>query len=486
MNEQARASGNTRREFLLGATALAGAAAGCATTGGGAACCGAPMQGYHVAPMERIRVGVVGTGGRGRAAANRILGVPGVDVTAVCDIRTECANATADDVEKATGRRPKVFAGTAEDYLRLCDLDDVDVVYNATSWNAHAPVALGAMRAGKHALVEVPSAMTIDECWELVETSEKTKRYCMQLENCCYGETELLGVNLARLGLLGELVHGEGAYIHDRRFSIYHSSQWNDWRKHWNEIHAGNQYPTHGLGPVAVAMDVNRGDRFDYLVSVDGEQKSYVAYADATLPPGDPRHARYAMADMNVTTIRTAKGRTIMLQHDVSTPRPYSRLDLLSGTKGIIRGYPRLEIFLEGKDSWPLSRHGHHLFSEEETARYRALYRHPLVKTTAALAKSADGAASGHGGIDYVMDLRWAYCLQQGLPLDMDVYDLAAWCAVCELSERSARDRSRPVDFPDFTRGGWKTPSASPLFTADIDLAKIDFANVAAKAKTSA
>lgn len=459
----------SRREFLKGVALSAGAglAAGCVCAKGrGGNVSGAPMRNFRCPPMRNgIRVGLVGVGARGSAAAMRLLQVPGVSVTAVCDIRVASAEKAAKAVADKVGTRPLVFAGTAESYKGLCDSDAVDVVYNATSWNAHVPVSVYAMKAGKHTFIEVPSALFLDECWELVETAEACRVHCMQLENCCYGETELLALNLCRLGMLGELIHGEGGYIHDRRWSIFNDAQWERWRNHWNERHAGNWYSTHGLGPIALDMGVNRGDRLDYLVSVDSRQVGYEAFAAATLAADNPLRAeRFAMADMNVTTIRTAKGRTILLQHDVSSPRPYSRLNLIAGTKGVLRGYPRLDVFLEGKDDWPTNGAGHS-FSDEMTARIRDTYAHPLVRQAGEVAKKV----GGHGGMDYLMDLRWAYCLQRGLPLDTDVYDLASWCAVSELTERSSRNRAQTMDVPDFTRGAWKTPCTSNLMDATIE-----------------
>ena len=461
----------TRKEFLQ---LVAGSAAGAAMVRADVPRVktdGAPMRNFRCAPMDRIRVGIVGLGARGSGAVSRLLQVPGLEITALCDIRKPFAEKAVGVVEKKTGRKPLVFSGDAEQFRRLCDSSQVDVVYNCTSWNAHARVSVEAMKCGKHTFVEVPSALTIEECWEFVETAEATKRHCMQLENCCYGEEELLALNLCRLGLLGELMHGEGGYLHDRRWAIFNDAQWKRWRNHWNVLHQGNQYPTHGLGPIAMDMGINRGDRFDYLVSVDSHQAGYEAFAAATLPKGNPGRAqRFAMADMNVTTIRTMNGRTIMLQHDVSSPRPYSRLNLIVGTKGVFRAYPKLAISLEGEKEWSRK----HAFDETATAELKERYRHPLYKQAGELAKKV----GGHGGMDFLMDLRWSYCLRQGLPLDMDVYDLASWCAVCELSERSARNRSQAMDFPDFTRGAWKQKVESNLMTAAFDLNKLDVKKV--------
>ena len=467
-----------RREFLKGMAMSAGAgiAAGCACSKGTCGCAaGAPMRNFRCAPMKNgIRVGIVGIGARGIGAVNRLMMVPGVTITAVCDIRGEYAEKGAKTVLDKTGVRPLVFSGSDVEYKRLCDSPQVDVVYNATSWTAHVPIAVYAMKTGKHVLVEVPSAMFLDECWEIVETAENAKVHCMQLENCCYGEEELLALNLCKLGMLGELLHGEGGYIHDRRWQIFNDAQWERWRNHWNEKHTGNYYSTHGLGPICMDMGINRGDRLDYLVSVDSHQAGYEAFARATLKADNPlRNERFAMADMNVTTIRTAKGRTIMLQHDVTSPRPYSRLNLIAGTKGVFRGYPRLDISLEA--DFPRTVDDcHHAFDDKKTAEIRERYRHPLYKQVGEIAKKV----GGHGGMDFLMDLRWAYCLQQGLPLDTDVYDLASWCAVSELTEKSARNRSQTMDIPDFTRGVWKTPCNSNLMDAVLNLSKLDFRSV--------
>ena len=471
-------NGLNRRDLLKGVALAAGVGTmtGCATRVGSVCegACGVPMRNFRCAPLKRIRVGVVGTGARGLGAVYRLPKVPGVEITAICDIRqTSIDNALA-ALAEIGAPRPRVFVGSAEAYKALCDSPDVDVVYNCTSWNAHVPVSVYAMKAGKHTFIEVPSAMYVDECWELVETTEKAKVHCMQLENCCYGEEELLALNLCRLGMLGELLHGEGGYIHDRRWQIFNDAQWERWRNHWNEKHAGNYYSTHGLGPICMDMGINRGDRLDYLVSVDSHQAGYEAFAKATLGADNPlRSERFAMSDMNVTTIRTAKGRTILLQHDVTSPRPYSRLNLIAGTKGVFRGYPRLDISLES--DFPRTIDGcHHAFDDKKTAEIRERYRHPLYRQVGEIAKKV----GGHGGMDFLMDLRWAYCLQNGLPLDTDVYDLASWCAVSELTERSARNRSQAMDIPDFTRGVWKTPCNSNLMDASLDLSKLDFRGV--------
>ena len=461
----------TRRELLKDSVWMGAAAflAGC--VGDGMRLCGprgASMQGFVAPKLERVRVGVIGLGYRGGSAVRRLQVIPGVEITALCEVREECLAKSVADCASKTGRKPTTYSGE-EGWKALCDSSDVDVIYNCAPWHLHAPVAVYAMEHGKHAFTEVPAAMTVEECWQLVETSERTRRHCMMLENACYDEWALLFLSLCRKGLLGELIHAEGGYLHDRRWQVFNDKQWKSWRREWNRTHGGNQYPMHGLGPIAQYLDINRGDRFDYLVSVDSHQAGYERFARETLPEGDPRRdIRFKMSDMNVTTIRTARGRTVLLEHDVSSPRPKSEMVLVSGTKGCARAFPMPGIFIEKE--FPTKPY-HGAYDEAVTERYRKEHMHPYWKTAGEIAAKV----GGHGGCDFLMDLRWVYCLRNGLPLDMDVYDLAAWCSICELSERSVDNRAETLDVPDFTRGGWKT--AVPLGLLDVDIRKAGLAN---------
>ncbi len=449
-----------RRDFLkgtfwMGAAALAGGALCDVPAAGGA------MATFAAPALRKVRVGCVGLGARGSGAVHRISQIPGVEVAAICDIRPEAVAAQQKWLSKNKKPAAKEFIG-AEAWKALCQWDGIDVVYNTTPWNLHAPIGLEAMRCGKHVFIEVPAAMYIDECWALVEMSEKTKRHCMQLENCCYGEIEMLAFNICHLGLLGELKHGEGAYIHDLR-SYNLNGYYNNWRLRWNIPHKGNQYPTHGLGPICQYMDINRGDRFDYLVSLESQPTGFATLARETIKNADDwrRKADIQMGDMNTTLIKTVKGRSIMVQHDVASPRPYSRINLISGTKGMLCDYP-YRLAVEDKPGA-----GAHGFNDKLAAEWREKYKHPLWKRAGEIAKKV----GGHGGMDFIMDLRWSYCLQNGLPLDTDVYDLAAWSAMVELTEKSVDSGSRPVDCPDFTRGAWRT--AKPFTVEKIDLAKL-------------
>ena len=462
-----------RRDFLkgtlwMGAAAVAGGARFALAAEGGA------MANFAASPLSKVRVGCIGLGSRGGGAVNRISQIPGVVITALCDVQKYNVVHHGKNLVKAGKPAPKEFVGE-EAWKDLCQWDGVDVIYNATPWHLHAPIALEAMRCGKHAFVEVPAAMTIDECWELVETSEKTKRHCMQLENCCYGEIEMLAFNICHLGLLGELTHAECAYIHDLRW-LNVNDYYKNWRLRWNIEHKGNQYPTHGLGPVCQYMDVNRGDRLDYLVSLESQSAALQAFTQETLknPEDWRRKAKIQMGDMNTTLIKTVKGRSIMVQHDVSTPRPYSRINLIGGTKGILCDYP-YRVAVETKTGA-----GAHGFNHALAAEWRSKHAHPLWKRAGEIAQKV----GGHGGMDFLMDLRWAYCLQNGLPLDMNVYDLATTCSICELSEKSVRNRSCSVDIPDFTRGGWKT--TAPLGLVDVNLEKMGLDGASVKKDESA
>jgi hypothetical protein len=307
---------------------------------------------------------------------------------------------------------------------------------------------VAAMVAGKHVFVEVPAARTIDECWQLVTTSEKTRRHCVMLENCCFGDNELMVLNMVRAGLFGELTHAEGAYIHDLREVLFDDHE-GTWRRDEHFTRNGNLYPTHGLGPVAHYLDINRGDRFERLVSLSSREASLSVRRDR-LPAGDPRRQEtYACGDMNTSIIRTVKGRTILLQHDVVTPRPYTRINHIAGTKGAFRDYPA-RIYLDGskKEIWG------------SLKPYRKQYEHPLWTRLRKLASK-----SGHGGMDYVMNWRLMQCVREGLVPEMDVYDAAAWSAPAPLSEESVKANGSSVEFPDFTSGRWQ--QARPVLAAE-------------------
>lgn len=443
-----------RREFLVSA-ALTGLVAqtGCRSLAQFPGGNGARLAGFRAAPLERVRVGIVGLGHRGPGAVRRLASIPGVEVAALCDLYEDRVAKQVKVLTDLGKPVPATYFGSKDDWRRLCESRQLDLVYICTPWLWHTPMAVYAMQCGKHAATEVPAAVTLEQCWELVDTAEETRRHCMILENCCYGENELFALMLCRKGVLGDLVHGEAAYIHDLRASKLREEKdagyQGQWRLEWSKQHTGNPYPTHGLGPVCQYLDINRGDRFETLTSVSTAQFGLSLAAAEKYGKNSPQaKMRYALGDMNTTVIRTYRGRTILVQHDTTSPRPYSRINTISGTKGILCDYP-LRVALEPK--------AHEWLADKELLALKAKCAHPLWDKSGETAKKV----GGHGGMDYLMDLRLCVCLQQGLPLDINVYDTALWSSLVELTERSVLRDGAPVNVPDFTRGGWKT--AEPL-----------------------
>lgn len=396
-------------------------------------------------PKENVRIGVIGTGGRGTELVNNFSSVPGVTITALCDVvkeKVQRVQARLDRAGKA-GQKIAVFTEGDHAYEQLVKRDDIDLVVIATPWIWHTPMAVAAMKAGKNVAVEVPAARTLDECWELVNTSEATQKHCIQLENCCYGFNEMMVLNMVRAGLFGELTHGGAAYNHDLRSILFSPDGEGQWRRFEHLNRDGNLYPTHGLGPVAHYMDVNRGDRFDTLVSMSSISAGLQQYRKDKLKADDPRQQEvYKEGDFNVSLIRTVKGRVIELEHNVSSPQPYDRINLIAGTKGIFRDYPP-RVYIDGAAK------------EEFTSldQYKAQYGPALWKKIGEMAKEL----GGHGGMDFVMAYRLIECMKQGLPPDIDVYDAASWSAPGPLSEASIKQGSAPQKFPDFTRGKWES-----------------------------
>ncbi len=393
-------------------------------------------------PIKLVRIGFVGVGGMGTAHVRNLVRIPGCQITAVCDINSDHALRASAIITDAGFPRPTIYDVGETDFVRMCEVEDLDLVYNATPWRWHVPISLAAMRNGKHAATEVPAATTIDDCWRLVESAEKHKKHCVMMENCNYGRAELMVFNMARKGVLGEILHAECGYMHDLRAIKFSPEGEGLWRREHSKNRNANLYPTHGLGPVAQTMDINRGDRLDYLVSMSSPSRGLQEYAINNFPEGAPqRDETYVLGDVNTSIIKTAKGRTIIVGHDCNLPRPYSRINLVQGTKGIFQGYPD-RVHLEGITE------GH---GWDDAEVHRDEYDHPLWKQ---LETAAEGA--GHGGMDYLEDFRLIQCLRKGLPTDMNVYDAAVISAVTDLSETSVANNGMPVEFPDFTRGKWE------------------------------
>jgi len=434
-----------RRDFLRTA-AVTGAAVmlGGLGEGGCQPVTRASKNPVFCAPILPIRVGFVGVGGRGFSLLNILVNLEGVEVRAVCDLVEQKVQRAQDCVEKANQPRPKGFSRGGYDFRRMCQ-EDLDLVITATPWEWHTPVCVAAMNAGKHAATEVPAAVSVEECWQLVDTSESTRRYCAILENCCYFRNVMTILNMVRRGMFGELVHCEAGYQHDTRFLAYRSKTGElTWRGLEALNHDGNMYPTHPLGPVAQWMNVNRGDRFDYLVSMSSKAVGMKTYIQDHLGPDHPLAQKpWKQGDINTTLIRTVNGQTITLYFDVQLPRPYDLIYRVQGTRGIYMG--TLNQIMLQKPGQPAGE------AWGPMASYEKEYDHPLWSGLEQNAKDA-----GHGGADYIMLYRLIKTLQRGEPVDMDAYDAAAWSAVVELSQRSVAKNTQPMRVPDFTRGQWK------------------------------
>lgn len=401
--------------------------------------------GLKATPLDRVRVGFIGVGGRGSGLLGNLLSIDGVVIKAVCDVVPGRVKAAQQRVVAQGFAEPAAYSRSETDFERLCQREDIDLVYIATPWDWHVRMGVCAMTNGKHAALEVPAAITLEECWQLVDTAEQTQRHCIMLENCCYGETEMLVLNMVRQGLFGELTHGEAGYLHEYRDPLLQGASATNWRKHFVQTLNGNLYPTHGLGPVAQYMGIHAGDRFDHLVSMSSLERALSRRREA-LPADDARRGeKFACGDINTSLIKTALGRTILVQFSLVMPRPYSRINLISGTAGTFCDYPP-RIFLDG--------HGRDW--ETDLTSYREKYGHPLWNKLNQQAR----ASGGHGGIDFIMNWRLIQCLREGLPLDMSVYDAAAWSSIFPLSIESVANGSAPLAIPDFTRGQWKNESA--------------------------
>ena len=412
------------------------------------------------APVKTVRVGFVGLGMRGPSAVIRFCQIPGVEIVALCDYEEKRAEAQQVHLRNA-GLAPAAIYSGEKGYEELCKRPDIDVVYIATDWNHHFPVAKCAMENGKHAAIEVPSAMNLEQCWDLINLSETTRMHCFILENCCYDDYEMKSLLMAQDGVFGEVIRAEGAYIHElSEFWKYYWKDPNDndvdnlhWRMKYNMENRGDVYATHGLGPVAQCMDIHRGDRFTTLIAMDTESfagKDWVKKHTGKEPKS------FLNGDHTTTLMRTAKGKVVEIQHNVMTPQPYNRLFKLTGTKGYATKYPTEEFAiagdaLKGTDAPKMDNiNAHGFLNAEQKKALMEKYRHPILEKYA-----EKGRHLGHGGMDYVMDSRLVYCLQHGLPLDMDVYDMAEWCALAELGAISMDNNCAAVTFPDFTRGHW-------------------------------
>lgn len=397
---------------------------------------------------KTVRVGFIGVGSRGTSLVRGLLAHDGVEVRAICDINEQNLERARDMVEKAGHKRPEGYSRGVEDYKRLVAREDLDAVINAGPWELHTPMSVATMKAGKYAATEVPAATTLEECWELVNTSEATGMPCMMMENVCYFRNALLVLNMIRQGIFGEMMHCEGGYQHDVRSAfIGHEKRGVPGEITWRGMHAalrnGNIYPTHPIGPIGWWLDVNRGNRFTYLTSMSSKSRGlrdYVARKHGADHPNAKRE--YAMGDVNTTLLMTDNGATVTLYHDTMLPRPYDLILRAQGTRGIYSG--TLDQFYfdttsPKKDTW------------ENPERYYRDYEHPLWKDLAEQAKS-----HGHGGADYITMHQFLGAVRNRTQTPIDVYDTATWSAITPLTVDSVSRHSAPAEFPDFTKGKWK------------------------------
>lgn len=409
--------------------------------------------------LEVVRVGFVGLGMRGPGAIERWCNIPGVQIVALCDHEQKRAE-NCQDILRKEGMLPAMIYSGEKGYEELCKRNDIDLVYIAVDWVHHFQVAKCAMENGKHTAIEVPSAMNLQECWNLINLSEQTRKHCTILENCCYDWFEMNTLNMAQQGVFGEILRVQGAYIHnlDEFWSYYWKKGKEDklgWRLRYHKEHRGDVYATHGLGPVAQALDIHRGDRMTTLVAMDTKAVNGKKYVERAT--GQPCND-FKNGDHTTTLIRTENGKVIEIQHNVMTPQPYNRLYQLTGTKGLANKYPiegyaldKSQMTAAGIQPKADNISSHSFISKEDMDALITRYQHPILKKYGEMAQEI----GGHGGMDFIMDARLVYCLQNGLPLDMDVYDMAEWCCLAELGSLSMNNGNAPVAIPDFTRGHW-------------------------------
>ncbi len=425
---------------------------------------------FRAEPMDVVRVGFVGLGMRGPGAVERFTYIEGVAINGLCDKYVERAERCQEYLTRAGMPAAKVYSGD-EGYKALCESDDIDLVYICTPWQLHVEVAVYAMNHGKHVAIEVPCANTVEECWRLVDAAERNRVHCMILENCCYDHFELTTLNMAQQGLFGEIIHAEGAYIHN--LEPYWEHYADNWRLEYNQAHNGDVYATHGIGPCCQALEIHRGDRLDYLVAMSTESINGSKLTKELMGTEECKQG-----DQINTLIRTVNGRTIDMQHNVMTPRPYSRMYQLVGTEGYANKYPvqgytfKLDVLRDvAKGEAPdIEDLNHHTFAPKEVVdEMTELYKHPVQRqlVNGVPLQEYSLQVGGHGGMDFIMDYRLVYCLRNGLPLDMDVYDAAEWSSMGELTRISIENGSKPVKIPDFTRGDWNNKEGLTFYFAE-------------------
>ena len=416
------------------------------------------MGDYSAPKLKTVRVAFIGVGARGTGHARQIATIEGTEVVAISDLYQDLVQRSIDNCKEiGKGERHNeiaMYSGGENKWKLMLKEVKPDAVFISTNWDNHAPMAIEAMNSGAHAFVEVPMATTIEDMWEIINTSEKTRKHCMMMENVNYGRDEMMYLNMCRKGVIGDFLHAEAAYIHELRFQMEEQKRGTgSWRTHHYAKGRGNLYPTHGLGPVAQYMNLARGDdNFSTLISYSTPALGRKIYAEKNYPSDHKwNKLDYKNGDLNTSIIKTNVGRTVMVQWDETSPRPYSRHNLIQGTKGTLAGFPT-RVALEGGGEGVTKDHHSWAQGKDLEVLYEK-YDHPLYKRLGALAKKM----GGHGGMDFMMRYRIIECLRNGEPLDQNMYEGCFWSAVTPLSAKSIKYGGAPQRFPDFTRGNWKT-----------------------------
>jgi predicted dehydrogenase len=408
------------------------------------------LKGFQVSPIEKVRIGIIGLGNRGSTLIEMfrwLVENNRAEIVALSDVKEKKVLTAKDKLSAWQKSTPRTYFDGKEDWKNLAKQDNIDLLIIATPWAMHTPMAIYGMNHGKHVATEVPIAYTISDCWELIQTAERTNRHCIMLENCCYNEEELFVLNMIENGVFGDLTHVEGAYLHDLRAHMLSENYYEDqWRLKHHISRDGNFYTTHGLGPLSFYLNIGRGDTYSHLSSMSSRELNLSQAA----VKANSKYSQFKCGDMNTTLIKTELGKTIMLQFDVHTGRPYSRINKVVGTKAVHDGYPsRLFIDSDEPVFW-----GHKWLADAEYLSYKEKYTHPIILQ---LKKISQEFKQGHGGMDFVMIYRLITCINLGLPLDINVYDGVMWSAITPLSELSVAEKSQSVPFPDFTGDSWKT-----------------------------
>jgi predicted dehydrogenase len=416
---------------------------------------GTYMGDFQAPKLDKVRIAMIGVGARGSGHARQLAAIEGTEIVAIADLYEDLVDRSVRNCQEAgAGRHQNIQRYFGEESLWKKMLEEVkpDAVFIATNWKNHAPMALEVMKQGAHAFVEVPIALTVEEMWDLVNTSERTKKHCMMMENVNYGREELLYLNMCRQGVIGEILHAEAAYIHELRSQMEEQERGTgSWRTPHYAYRNGNLYPTHGLGPVAQYMNLGRGeDQFATLVSFSSPARGRKLYAEKNYSADHKwNQLKYEGGDINTSIVKSTLGKTIMIQWDETSPRPYTRHNLVQGTSGILAGFPT-RIALEGGVEGATE--NHHRWAEgEQLDKIYEQYEHPMYKRLGALAQKM----GGHGGMDFMMLYRIVECLRTGEALDQNVYEGCLWSAVAPLSEASVAQGGMPQQFPDFTRKQW-------------------------------